>query len=365
MLIAKIVKRNLIFKKPAITSRDVLTQKTVYLLLLKNKKTEKIGIGECTFIQGLSFDNERYYQKKLKWLQANIHLGEAKLKKALVDYPSIVFGLEMAFISLKQFPKVLYPSVWNNPSASGVPDSPLIINGLVWIGDYASMEKAINELLKKSFRCIKLKVGALHFNQELALIKMIRERNDKVIIRLDANGAWGKEKPTLTKMKKIMHKLEQLEKLKIHSIEQPIQKNNLDLLTAIIKESPIPIALDEELIGFHDLIAKKSLLEKIQPHYLVLKASLLGGVTACLEWISLAEKLGIKWWATSALESSWGLSYIAQWVASLKPKEIQGLGTGSIYENNFPSSLRLENDELYFDATLYEKNLLALKNIFN
>ena len=191
--------------------------------------------------------------------------------------------------------------------------------------------------------------------KELRLIEFLREAKPEVIIRLDANGSWGKGKPTASKMKRILDKLERLKDLNVHSLEQPVEQNNPAFLSLVIQESPLPIALDEELIGKNAYVSKKRLLEEMQPDYLVLKPSLLGGVKEAEDWIKLALERGIKWWVTSALESSWGLNYIAQWTASLNSPMIQGLGTGHLYRNNFPSALTLDKDELWFDGVKNEK----------
>ncbi len=360
MLTAKVVKKTLFFKKPAITSRNVLREKIVYLLLLKDDGLNKIGLGECTFIPGLSLDNPHDYEDKLNWVTKNIEKRKNYLMKELTDYPSLKFGVEMAFAALNEEDEagIIYPSPWTKG------DQPLIINGLVWMGDYLALKQQVKRLLKKSFRCLKLKVGALDFEEELRLVEFIRGESPEIILRLDANGAWGKGELSASKMKKLLHRLEKLKNLNVHSLEQPVESNNLTFLHKVLQESPLPIALDEELLGKPSYELKEQLLVRVSPDYLVLKPSLLGGVHQAEDWIKLASRRGIKWWVTSALESSWGLNYLAQWTASLASSEIQGLGTGHLYHNNFPSALKLAGDKLWFEAARNEQIKQGLNDFF-
>ena len=119
-------------------------------------------------------------------------------------------------------------------------------------------------------------------------------------------------------------------------------------MNQLCKESPIPIALDEELIGKFSLEQKAETLDAIDPPYIILKPSLIGGIKGSKEWIKLAEERNIKWWITSALESNIGLNAVAQFVSTTDNKMFQGLGTGKLYTNNIPSPLKVIGDEISY-----------------
>nr|WP_294937337.1 o-succinylbenzoate synthase [uncultured Flavobacterium sp.] len=325
------------FKRPSGTSRGVLTQKETWFILLE--KEGKMGIGECGILRTLSIDDRPDYEEKLKWTCENIHLGKDQLWENLLEFPSIQFGVEQAFLSLEsENPFVLFPSEFTKSEKS------ISINGLVWMGDEAFMKQQIEEKLVSGFRCIKLKIGAIDFQKELDLLRFIRNNFDAktIEIRVDANGAFSESEA--------LFKLNQLAGLELHSIEQPIKKNHTDRMSELCKTTPLPIALDEELIGVFSLKEKEDLLAKIQPQYIVLKPSLVGGFRGTKEWIDLAEKHKIGWWITSALESNIGLNAIAQWTYTLKNPRPQGLGTGALYTNNFDCPLEVRNGLLSYQA---------------
>ena len=323
------------FKRPSGTSRGVMTEKETWFIILE--KDGKKGIGECGILRGLSADDRPDYEEKLQWTCDNIQLGENQLWEALIEFPSIQFGVEMAFQSLRsESPFLLFPSDFTNGKKS------IEINGLVWMGEESFMKQQIEEKLASGFRCVKLKIGAIDFEKELQLLGFIREHftPDQVEIRVDANGAFDK---TVA-----LDKLNQLAGFELHSIEQPIQKNNTDRMSELCKITPIPIALDEELIGIFSLEEKEQILQKIMPQYIILKPSFVGGFRGTKEWISLAEKYNIGWWITSALESNIGLNAIAQWTFLQQNSMPQGLGTGALYTNNFDCPLVVSQGQLWY-----------------
>lgn len=327
------------FKRPSGTSRGVMTEKETWFIILE--KEGKKGIGECGILRGLSVDDRPDYQEKLEWTCDNIHLEKNRLWEALIEFPSIQFGVEMAFQSLaSENPFLLFPSEFVNGEKS------ISINGLVWMGEESFMKQQIEEKLLDGFRCVKLKIGAIDFDKELQLLGSIREHftPEQVEIRVDANGAFDK---TLA-----LYKIIQLSGFKLHSIEQPIQKNDTDSMSELCKITPIPIALDEELIGVFSFEEKESLLQKIKPHYIILKPSLIGGFRGAKEWILLAEKYKIGWWITSALESNIGLNAIAQWTFLQSNLMPQGLGTGTLYTNNFDCPLIVSGGQLWYKKEL-------------
>ncbi|RYJ52007.1 o-succinylbenzoate synthase [Flavobacterium petrolei] len=327
------------FKRPSGTSRGVMTEKETWFIFLE--QDGKKGIGECGILRGLSIDDRSDYEEKLKWTCDNINLGKDQLWEALLEFPSIQFGVEMAFQSLvSETPFLLFPSDFTNGTKS------ILINGLVWMGEEAFMKQQIEEKLADGFTCIKLKIGAIDFDKELQLLHFIREHftPEQVEIRVDANGAFDSDLA--------LDKLIQLTEFKLHSIEQPIQKNHTDRMAELCKTTPFPIALDEELIGVFTLPEKEQLLEKIKPQYIILKPSFVGGFRGTQEWISLAEKHKIGWWITSALESNIGLNAIAQWTFLQHNLMPQGLGTGALYNNNFDCPLEVSEGQLWYKNEL-------------
>jgi len=327
------------FKRPSGTSRGVMTEKETWFIILE--KDDKKGIGECGILRGLSIDDRPDYEEKLQWTCNNIHLGKDQLWEALLEFPSIQFGMEMAFQSLEsETPFLLFPSEFTKGVKS------ILINGLVWMGEESFMKQQIEEKLAQGFRCIKLKIGAIDFDKELQLLRFIRQHftPEQVEIRVDANGAFA--------IDLALDKIIQLSEFKLHSIEQPIQKNHTDSMAELCKTTPFPIALDEELIGVFTLAEKEQLLEKIQPQYIILKPSFVGGFRGTQEWISLAEKHKIGWWITSALESNIGLNAIAQWTFLQHNLMPQGLGTGALYTNNFDCPLEVSVGQLWYKKEL-------------
>ncbi|WP_396209673.1 o-succinylbenzoate synthase [Flavobacterium sp.] len=331
-------KYTLHFKRPSGTSRGVMTEKETWFLFLEDD--EKTGIGECGLLRGLSVDDRPDYEEKLQWVCQNIHLGKDELWDELLEFPSIQFGVEMAFLSLQsKTPFELFPSSFTKGNDA------MRINGLVWMGDEAYMKSQIEEKLAQEFTCIKLKIGAIDFEKELELLRYIRQNFDAktIEIRVDANGAFNSFEA--------LNKLKQLAVFELHSIEQPIQKNNTELMANLCQATPFPIALDEELIGVFLFSEKETLLKKIRPQYIILKPSLVGGFKGTLEWISIANSLGINWWITSALESNIGLNAIAQFTFTLQNPLPQGLGTGGLYTNNFDCPLEIERGHIQYNMT--------------
>jgi len=323
------------FKQPSGTSRGVLTDKETWFLVLE--ENGKKGIGECGILRGLSADDRPDYEEKLQWVCENIHLGAEKLWEELMEFPSIQFGVEMAFLSLQsENPFVLLPSKFTSGVAS------IAINGLVWMGDEAFMKRQIEEKIEQGFRCIKMKIGAIDFEKEKALLRFIRQNFDAqtMEIRVDANGAFSENEA--------LDKINQITGFQTHSIEQPIQKNKTDTMSVLCKNTQLPIALDEELIGVFSMADKEALLQKVRPQYIILKPSFIGGFRGTSEWIALAKKYQIGWWITSALESNIGLNAIAQFTYLQNNPMPQGLGTGALYTNNFESPLQVAQGQLWY-----------------
>ncbi|MCM4154585.1 o-succinylbenzoate synthase [Gramella sp. AN32] len=331
-------KYNLKFKRPSGTSRGVLTEKETWLLQIFDKNRK--GIGECGILRGLSYDDRTDYEEKLKWVCDHISLGEKELWENLKEFPSIQFGVEMAFKSLEsENPFLLFPSEFTKGKSG------MEINGLVWMGEPDFMKKQISEKIKAGFSCIKLKIGAIDFTAELELLKQIRTKfsEEEIEIRVDANGAF---KPT-----EALQKLEKLSKYKLHSIEQPIKQGQVEAMRKLCLQTPLPIALDEELIGITSVTEKEELILIIQPQYAIFKPSLIGGFRGTREWLEICENNKVDWWITSALESNVGLNAISQWTYTLNPKLPQGLGTGGLYTNNFESPLEVERGKFKYDPS--------------
>lgn len=327
------------FKRPSGTSRGVLTTKETWFIILRDNA--KVGVGECGILRTLSIDDRPNYEEKLKWVCDNIHLELQALLAELIEWPSIQFGLEQAFLSLaSKNPFLLFPSEFTNSQEA------ININGLIWMGDENFMKSQIREKLETGFDCIKMKIGAIDFETELSLLRSIRKEfsPSDIELRVDANGAFTPNSA--------LEKLNQLSEFHIHSIEQPIKQGQLHEMALLCEQTPLPIALDEELIGVFDEENKTKLLQTINPQYIILKPSLVGGYKGSKEWIDLATENNIGWWITSALESNIGLNAIAQWTYTLGSSMPQGLGTGSLFTNNFESPLEVKNGYLHFNKSM-------------
>lgn len=333
----KIEERTLHFKQPAGTSRGVYTTRKIWLIHLYDGNRE--GLGECAPLPDLSCDamaDEQYEAKLRHFCEELCCVGEIDVD-SLRDYPSMRFSLETALLNLQRGDR-LFDTAFSR-GEEGIP-----INGLVWMGNYDEMLRRMEEKLQKGFRCVKLKIGAIDFDQELDLVKRIRDRFSfhEVELRLDANGAFPFEEA--------LYKLELLSQYAIHSIEQPIRQGQWAYMAELCRESPLPIALDEELIGVNDAEMKRHMLNVIKPRYIILKPSLHGGMTGCREWIDAAREQGIGSWITSALESNIGLNAIAQFASDVYGPHItmpQGLGTGQLFTDNIPMPLEIRGDQLW------------------
>lgn len=338
MLSATFIKYPLKFLRPAGTSRGVLLLKNSwYIKLLDPANPEEKAMGECSIIPGLSPDDRPDFEERLDDVCKTINSSGVNALPSLKDFPSIQFGLETALLDLEGGGKgILSPSEFSR-GEKGIP-----INGLIWMGKKEEMLQQIESKMEQGYRVLKMKVGALHFKDELEILHSIRQNYDpaSLEIRLDANGAWSPKEA-------LVH-IQKLSKYNIHSLEQPIKSGQLEEMARICKLSQIPVALDEELIGVWDFREKKHILEAIRPAWIILKPGLLGGFKASEEWIELADGLDTGWWVTSALESNVGLNAIAQWTATLGSELPQGLGTGQLYGNNIPSPLYLRGDMLWY-----------------
>lgn len=326
------------FRQPAGTSRGVYTSHKVWYVIISLKDDpSKWGMGECAPLPDLSCDASPDYESTLKDVCERIEQTGHFDRESLREYPSILFGLETAFLHLKTGDFKL----WNTSFSRG--ESGITINGLIWMGKYDMMLRQIEEKMKSGFSCIKLKIGAIQFEEELNLLRHIRNHfsTNEIELRVDANGAFKPEEAP--------DKLNRLAELDIHSIEQPVRAGQWETMAYLAKNTPLPIALDEELIGINNRIDKSRLLNAIRPQYIILKPSLHGGISGCREWIEEAERLNIGWWITSALESNIGLNAIAQWCATYSNSLPQGLGTGGLYFNNIEMPLSIEGDKLWYN----------------
>ena len=333
----EIEEKTLHFKQPAGTSRGVYTTRKVWLVRLSDGERE--GVGECAPLPDLSCDamDDEEYRSILNRVCEEFCQRQELDNDSWRQYPSMLFGLETAWLNMTNGDR-LFDTAFSRGEV-GIP-----INGLVWMGSYEEMLKRMEEKLEKGFRCVKLKIGAIDFDQELDLVKRIRERfsHHEVELRLDANGAF--------KYEEALYKLELLSQYAIHSIEQPIKAGQWAYMAELCRESPLPIALDEELIGVNDPEMKRHMLNIIKPRYIILKPSLHGGMQGCREWIETAKDMGIGSWITSALESNIGLNAIAQFASDVYGDHImmpQGLGTGQLFTDNIDMGLEIRGDQLW------------------
>ena len=337
-----IEERVLHFKQPAGTSRGVYTERKSWMVRVSDGGTVGrcgggVGWGECAPLPDLSCDARPDYGQVLRRFCDDVERTGAIDHEEMRDYPSMLFGLETAMLNLRHGNR-LFDTAFAR-GEMGIP-----INGLVWMGNYDEMLQRMEQKLEQGFRCVKLKIGAIDFEQELDLVRRIRQRfsHHEVELRLDANGAFPFEEA--------LYKLELLSQYNIHSIEQPIRQGQWGYMAELCRESPLPIALDEELIGVNDREQKSQLLNIIKPAYIVLKPSLHGGMAGCREWIEAARQHDVGSWITSALESNVGLNAIAQFCSSVYGDHItmpQGLGTGQLFTDNIPMPLEIRGDQLW------------------
>jgi o-succinylbenzoate synthase len=342
MMKIDIEERVLHFKQPAGTSRGIYTERSLWLVTITDG--DAVGVGECAPLLDLSCDAMKpsMYNKVLRDFCNQVELTGEIPYEEMRDYPSMLFGLETAMQNVRCKKEKGRCNLFDTAFSRGEVGIP--INGLVWMGNHEEMLQRMEEKLKLGFRCVKLKVGAIDFEQELDLVKRIRERFSyhEVELRLDANGGFTPDEA--------LYKLELLSQYAIHSIEQPIKQKQWAMMAELCRESPLPIALDEELIGINDPDAKRQMLRIIKPRYIVLKPSLHGGMMGCREWIEIAKDEGIGSWITSALESNIGLNAIAQFCSDVYGENIkmpQGLGTGQLFTDNIPMPLEVRGDKLW------------------
>ena len=326
--------RVLHFKQPAGTSRGVYTERKSWLVTISDGKA--VGRGECAPLPDLSCDACENYGDILRHFCDEVERTGEIDYEAMRDFPSMLFGLETALLDLRG--TTLFDTAFSRGEV-GIP-----INGLVWMGSYDEMLRRMEQKLEQGFRCVKLKIGAIDFEHELDLIRRIRERFSfhEVELRLDANGAFPYQEA--------LYKLELLSQYAIHSIEQPIRQGQWAYMAELCRESPLPIALDEELIGVNDREMKSHLLRVIKPAYIVLKPSLHGGMAGCREWIEAARSQDVGSWITSVLESNIGLNAIAQFCSDVYGDDItmpQGLGTGQLFTDNIDMPLEIRGDQLW------------------
>lgn len=339
----------LYFKEPVGTSRGILKEKITYFLrIVDSNDSSRVGYGEVPFFPGLSCESQEEVECALKMLTQVKSSEETISFKAL---SSVAFGIEQAMLSLEEESgnALIFPSAFTEGKRE------ITINGLIWMGDFRRMMQRLEDKLEEGFHCIKLKIGAIDWDEEIKLIASIRGAGgDCLTIRVDANGAFHPSD--------CLWRLEKLAELGVHSIEQPIRQGQAEELKRICMQSPLPIALDEELIGLFPDERRSEMLNYISPQFLILKPALCYGFSGASDWIERARQLGIGWWITSALESSVGLNAIAQFTATLSPELPQGLGTGNLYTNNFPSPLLLKGDVISYrgPADIYKDSLETL-----
>jgi len=328
--------RTLRFKRPARTSRGAYSERRI-ILLTASDGSGRIGLGECAPLPDLSADRDAYPTLSAVARLIREALAAGDYTEYLRPYPALLFALESAIHDYRQSP-LLYDTPFAR-SREGIP-----FNGLVWMSSPEEMLAQVKQKLMQGFRCIKLKIGANRWDDEVALIEKLRSRypKERLELRVDANGAFTPEEAPA--------RLETLAALGVHSIEQPIRQYQWREMAALCRESPLPIALDEELIGVNGRLEKETLLDTIRPQYIVLKPTLHGGMTGTMEWVSLAQKRGIGSWLTSALESNVGLRNVALLAARIYGPGIrfpQGLGTGQLFTDNIEMDLELRGPQLW------------------
>lgn len=335
---ARFFKRTFHFNFDARTSRGRMKEKVSWFVQVWNVGNPLcFGLGECGPLPGLSPDDRPDFEEVLSSCLEQLTDTEIPLEQIVPPgFPAIRFGIETALLDLKNGGT---RKIFDNRFFTG---TPIPINGLVWMGDLDSMLQQVSMKIENGFRCIKIKVGGLNFEKECDILRYIRSKyfRENITIRLDANGAFKAEEAS--------YKLNELSRFQIHSIEQPVKPGS-EIMPELCRTSPIPIALDEELIGMETTHERIALLERIKPAFIILKPTLHGGFKACQEWIELAHEREIGWWMTSMLESNIGLNAICQFTANYPITLPHGLGTGQLYDDNFESPLTVSEGDIFYD----------------
>lgn len=351
-LVLESAKHTLKFNFEAGTSRGTLSEKEIWIMRVHDQETPGVfGYGECAPLIGLSEDNLEQIDDCIEIIKGQIrnstipknkqHAFDMAIELVPRNFPALRFAIESALLDLMLGGKKL---IFNNDFYHGTKQ--LAINGLIWMGEKEFMVAQVDDKLNQGYTCLKMKIGAIDFEQECEILEYIRSKAgaNELTLRVDANGAF--------QTAEALKKLKTLSEFDIHSIEQPIMRYQHESMFLLSQKSQVPIALDEELIGVHDISEKARLLDYIQPQYIILKPSLLGGFKSTEEWIELAQNMGVGWWITSALESNIGLNAIAQFTAGYNPVSHQGLGTGQLYENNIHSPLGVKNGFVSYNPSL-------------
>lgn len=335
---AKYIKHRLKFLRPAGTSKGYLNYKECWYLVLWEENSPQIrGIGECSILPNFNIDDRPDIEDKIAEVCDQINQGTFQAGCLLPQWPTIQFAMEMALLDLKNGGnRILFPSAFTRGN-DGV-----MTNGLIRLGDESSTRQQIERCLDKGFSCIKLKIGQLDWQTEYSILHFLRKqyKSSDLTIRVDANGAFTPQR--------IYDVLEQLAELEVHSIEQPIKAGQVEAMALLCNGSPIPIVLDEELLGVFDYEKRKNLLETIKPQYLAIEPSLCGGFDLSEQWIELAKQNNIGWWVTTSLQSNIGVNAIAQWAYSQKSNMIHGIGTGLMFSNNIDSPLSLRGESIFY-----------------
>jgi O-succinylbenzoate synthase len=343
-------KHTLQFRFHAGTSRGVLHTKDTWFLKIWDENNPSVfGLGEAGPLKALSIDDRDDFELKLEKVCKDISMFndvdfsivDVRPLMPLKEFPSIIFALETALLDLYYGGQRKIIDSYFFRGEKAIP-----INGLIWMGSKEFMQKQLEEKIASGYNCIKMKIGAIDFDTEISILNAVREKynEQQITLRVDANGAFLPEEA--------MRKIQKLSDFHLHSIEQPIKAGQPEVMKDLCAQTPLPIALDEELIGIFGKEEKKALLERIKPQYIILKPTLLGGMHACREWIEIAEAKQVGWWITSALESNIGLNAISQFTSSYTVHTPQGLGTGQLYQNNIATPLIIRSGALWYDHSL-------------
>ena len=335
----KITPRTFHFQYQDTATRGIYTERKSWMLEMTNDDLPgRKGIGECAPLPELSCDDIPEYEKTLRAVCDRFEQEGAIDYPMMRPYPSMLFGLETALLNLQSGSDILFDNDFSRGKVG------ITINGLVWMGDYDTMLRRIEETRQQGFPCRDAQIAAMEGAAETDMVKRIRERfsHHEVQLRVDANGGFTFDEA--------LYKLELLAQYAIHSIEQPIKAKQWGYMAELCRESPLPIALDEELIGINIPEMKAHVLNIIKPAYIVLKPSLHGGMKGVREWVDIANRQGIRSWITSALESNVGLNAVAQLAADIYGTSgimPQGLGTGQLFTDNIPMRLEVKGEKLY------------------
>jgi L-Ala-D/L-Glu epimerase len=176
------------------------------------------------------------------------------------------------------------------------------------------------------YQAIKLKAGVFADpNQEVQRVAAVREAiGPDVALRLDVNGGWSVDQA--------VDMAKRLEPYSLDYLEQPIPASDIVALGRLRTQINVPIAADEAAT---DVEAVQELIDNQAVDAIVIKPSVVGGLSASRDIIERAADAGLRVVVTTALETGIAITAALHLAATLpQPVPPCGLATGSLMETD-------------------------------